>query len=93
MMKKFQVTDPVDLPDCWVFNVYSDADKYIDWRSDSRALFDAVEGKAGIWSISLGADGLFGVKLKPITTLWNDLWSEGKKRITQGFIALRRLRI
>ena len=89
MMKKFGLTDPDDLPDCWVVNVYNDDKKYIDWHSDNHPLFDAAENKADIWSISLGADGLFGVKLTRGTKLWDDMWSEATGRQREGFLALR----
>ena len=49
-------------PDCWVINAYYTEDKYIDWHADDDRLFGAMDGKAEILSISLGADAVFGIK-------------------------------
>ena len=49
------------IPDCWLINSYSTADKFIDWHSDDGHLFGALDGPAEILAISLGADGVFNV--------------------------------
>ena len=51
-----------ETPDCWVINGYYTEDKYIDWHSDDDRLFGAMDGKAEILSISLGADAVFCIK-------------------------------
>ena len=49
-------------PDCWVINAYYTEDKFIDWHADDAHLFGAMDGKAEILSISLGADAVFCIK-------------------------------
>ena len=49
-------------PDCWVINAFYTEDKYIDWHADDDPLFGAMDGKAEILSISLGADAVFCIK-------------------------------
>ena len=49
-------------PDCWVINAYYTEDKFIDWHADDAPLFGAMDGKAEILSISLGADAVFCIK-------------------------------
>ena len=49
-------------PDCWVINAYYTEDKFIDWHADDDRLFGAMDGKAEILSISLGADTVFCIK-------------------------------
>ena len=89
LMEKFNMRDPNDLPDCWVFNVYNDDKKYIAWHNDQHELFDAVENPADIWSISFGADGLFGVKMTQSTPLHSSLWKLSTQRLQEGYLPLR----
>ena len=49
-------------PDCWVINAYYTEDKFIDWHADDDRLFGAMDVKAEILSISLGADAVFCIK-------------------------------
>ena len=49
-------------PDCWVINAYYSEDKFIDWHADDDHLFGAMDGKAEILSVSLGADAVFCIK-------------------------------
>ena len=49
-------------PDCWIINGYFTEDKYINWHADDDHLFGAMDGKAEILSISLGADAVFCIK-------------------------------
>ena len=49
-------------PDCWVINAYYTEDKFIDWHADDDHLFGAMDGKAEILSVSLGADAVFCIK-------------------------------
>ena len=49
-------------PDCWIINGYYTEDKFIDWHADDDHLFGAMDGKAEILSISLGADAVFCIK-------------------------------
>ena len=42
-------------PDCWIINGYYTEDKFINWHADDDHLFGAMDGKAEILSISLGA--------------------------------------
>ena len=50
------------IPDCWIINGYYTEDKFIDWHADDDHLFGAMDGKAEILSISLGADAVFCIK-------------------------------
>ena len=62
LMHALQFDDMRYVPDCWVVNSYAEAGKFIDWHADDDALFDAVEQKTAIVSLSFGADGLFAFR-------------------------------